>query len=55
MKYYNEYIDSLSSPSLGWTCTDAASNAQNNFCGSKTENIINLINRKNAGWICAGE
>lgn len=55
MEYYKEYVDSLTSPSLGWVCTDAASTHNDHFCGSKTDNIVNLINKKDAGWICAGE
>ncbi len=54
-QYYNEYIDSLQSPSLGWVCTDAASNNSLHFCGSKTANIVNLMSKKDAGWVCAGE
>src|SRR4051812_6275971 len=52
-KYYNEYIDSLTSPSLGWTCHDTASNYQEKFCGG--HNSAALLNKKEGGLICAGE
>jgi hypothetical protein len=51
-QYYNEYLDSLKSQSLQWTCTDAGSTRIDDFCGSKTNNSIKLINRKEEGWIC---
>ena len=54
-KYYEEYIDSLTSPSLGWTCTDAASTYSERFCGSESNNAINLINKKDGGLVCTPE
>lgn len=54
-KYYIEYIDSLTSPSLGWTCTDAASNFSERFCESESKSAIELIYKKEAGMVCASE
>ncbi len=31
-KYYNEYIDSLTDPSLGWTCTNIAADSTYRLC-----------------------
>jgi hypothetical protein len=55
MQYFNEYIDSLTSPSLGWVCGDTASNYQERFCTSPSQKQVDLINKKDAGLICAGE
>jgi hypothetical protein len=52
-KYYNEYIDSLTSPSLGWHCQSANSTYHEEFCGNKSNNAVDLINKKDAGLICA--
>jgi hypothetical protein len=54
-KYYTEYIDSLTSPSLGWVCNDTGSTYAEKFCQSQTQNLVNLINKKDAGLICAPE
>ena len=54
-KYFIEYTDSLTSPSLGWVCHDTASNYQDRFCESQSQNAINLINKKDAGLVCAPE
>jgi hypothetical protein len=54
-KYYNEYIDSLTSPSLAWTCADAASNYTESFCGTQSGNNVKLLNKKDAGLVCAPE
>jgi hypothetical protein len=54
-KYYIEYIDSLTSPSLGWTCNDAASNYNERFCESGSKSAISLINKKDGGLVCASE
>lgn len=51
-KYYYEYIDSLQSPALGWVCTEASATVNEEFCGSKTGNQVELINRKDGGLIC---
>lgn len=53
--YYQEYIDSLTSPALGWTCTDAGSNRTTRFCGTKSGNNTQLLNKKSQGLICAPE
>ena len=54
-KYYVEYIDSLTSPSLGWTCTDAASNYQERFCESQSRSAVDLINKKDGGLVCESD
>jgi hypothetical protein len=54
-KYYIEYVDSLTSPSLGWTCSDAASNYSERFCESDSKSAIDLINKKDGGLVCASE
>lgn len=51
-KYYYEYIDSLKN-TLGYTCVDAGSTINEEFCGTKTGNQVELINRKDGGMICA--
>lgn len=53
--FFNEYVDSLTSPSLGWICKDTATTKVEKFCGSKTNNTIQLLNRKDAGWRCVPE
>ncbi|MBP7389838.1 MAG: hypothetical protein KA841_05500 [Chitinophagales bacterium] len=53
--YFNEYIDSLTSPGLGWVCSDTSVSKTEKFCGTKTNNTIELLNRKDAGWRCAPE
>jgi hypothetical protein len=52
-QYYREYIDSLTSTSLGWACGDSSSNRQTDFCGTKSNNSFELINKKDQGWVCA--
>lgn len=52
-QYYNEYLDSLTSPSLGWTCRDAASNFESQFCESQAQ--ADLSNKKAAGLVCSPE
>ncbi len=52
-KYYQEYIDSLTSPSLGWTCNDTASNYNERFCESQA--AAELLSRKDGGLICNAE
>jgi hypothetical protein len=54
-KYFIEYVDSLTSPSLGWTCTDASSTYKESFCESGSQGAIKLINKKDAGLVCASE
>jgi hypothetical protein len=53
--YYIEYIDSLTSPSLGWTCTDAGSNYEERFCESESKNNYSIIVKKEAGLVCTQE
>ena len=54
-KYYLEYIDSLTSPSLGWTCVDALSDYQESFCEGGSKGAASLINKKDEGLICVEE
>lgn len=54
-EYFNEYLDSLTSPSLGWTCSDTASNYNERFCGNASGNNSQLVNKKANGLICAPE
>lgn len=54
-KYFIEYTDSLTSPSLGWVCHDTASNYQERFCEGESQSAVDLINKKDAGLVCAPE
>jgi hypothetical protein len=54
-EYYNEYLDSLTSPSLGWTCSDTASSKNERFCGTASINNSKLLNKKAQGLICTPE
>jgi hypothetical protein len=56
-KYYNMYIDSLTSPGLGWTCRDTTFTKDMQVC-APNGNQNNEINYKitqdeAAGWTCA--
>jgi len=50
-QYYLEYIDSLTSPALGWTCKDTTSNYFEQVCESGLSDAA-LVNEKNKGFIC---
>jgi hypothetical protein len=55
--YYNMYIDSLTSPGLGWTCRDTTFTKDMQVC-APSGNQINEINYKisqdeAAGWTCS--
>jgi len=54
-QYFIEYIDSLTSPSLGWTCTDAQPTRSEQFCGNSSNNNAKLLLKKEAGWRCMAE
>ncbi len=54
-KYFLEYTDSLTAPSLGWVCHDTSSNYQERFCEGQSKSAIDLINKKDAGLVCAPE
>lgn len=54
-KYFVEYIDSLTSPSLGWVCHDTASTYNEKFCDSESKSAAELINKKEAGLVCNAE
>lgn len=54
-EYFNEYVDSLISPSLGWVCFDTMSTRNERFCGTKSGNNTLLLNKKSQGFICAPE
>lgn len=53
--YYVQYIDSLTSPSLGWTCHDTANTYNERFCESSTKGSQDVFNKKNAGLYCSPE
>ena len=50
-QYYREYIDSLTSPALGWVCKDTSSNYYEQVCESGLSDAA-LVNEKNKGFIC---
>lgn len=54
-EHYREYLDSLTSPALGWVCTEGSANRTKRFCGTKSGNNAELIHQKEQGWICAPE
>lgn len=54
-EYFQEYIDSLTAPGLGWVCSDTSATRSERFCGTQTQNNGELINRKEQGWVCAPE
>ena len=51
-QYYAEYIDSLTSPALGWTCKDTTSNYQEQYCKSGFASDGGLFNEQAKGLIC---
>lgn len=51
-QYYNEYIDSLTSPSLGWVCYDTTSDYTIQYCPPAGSSASNLVNEEAAGLIC---
>lgn len=54
-QYFQEYIDSLTAPGLGWVCKDTAFTRSQKFCGTTSQNNGNLLNKKTQGWVCAPE
>ncbi len=54
-EYFVEYIDSLTSPSLGWVCNDTASNYTENFCTGTMKKTYELVAKSDAGLICNEE
>lgn len=54
-QFFDEYIDSITAPGLGWVCFDTTGTKNEKFCGTKSNNTIELLNRKDAGWRCAPE
>ena len=52
-QYYVEYIDSLTSPALGWVCRDTTSDYSEEYCQSKFSNDAGLMNEKDKGLICS--
>lgn len=54
-QYFDEYIDSITAPGLGWVCYDTTGTKNEKFCGTKSNNTIELLNRKGAGWRCSPE
>ena len=51
-QYYVEYIDSLTSPSLGWVCNDTTSNYTEQYCQPNFTNNGGLFNEQTKGLIC---
>jgi hypothetical protein len=51
-QYYLEYIDSLTSPSLGWVCKDTTSNYSEQYCQPNFANNGGLFNEQAKGLIC---
>lgn len=51
-KYYYEYLDSLQN-TLGYTCVEAGATYHDEFCGTKTGNQLELLNRKDGGYVCS--
>ncbi|MCW5908872.1 MAG: hypothetical protein KIS94_13495 [Chitinophagales bacterium] len=54
-EFYKEYLDSLTSPALGWVCADTANTKNMRFCGTKSGNNSQLLNKKAQGYICSPE
>ncbi|HWB63403.1 MAG TPA: hypothetical protein VG603_07835 [Chitinophagales bacterium] len=54
-QYYNEYLDSLTSPSLGWTCHDTVSNYHEEFCPTRSAVDADILNKTEGGLICSPE
>lgn len=50
-QYYLEYIDSLTSPSLGWVCYDTTSDYSEQYCESGFSNT-GLYNEQAKGLVC---
>jgi len=51
-KYYNLYIDSLTSPLLGWTCTDTAPTKSEELCADKSKTNNKVFAKEEAGYSC---
>ena len=51
-QYYVEYIDSLTSPALGWVCKDTTSNYSEEYCQPRISSNDGLTNEKAKGLIC---
>lgn len=54
-QYYSEYIDSLTSPALGWVCKDTTSDYTEEYCHSGSGFDQGLINEKDKGLICTAK
>ena len=54
-EYFVEYLDSLTSPSLGWVCNDTASNYTENFCTGTMKKTYELVVKSDEGLICNEE
>jgi hypothetical protein len=48
-QYYQPYIDSLTLPTVGWTCKDTTSNYQQQYCGNSNGD---LLNEEAKGYTC---
>ena len=51
-QYYLQYIDSLTSPALGWVCKDTTSNYTEQYCESGFANNGGVFNEQAKGLIC---
>ena len=51
-QYYHQYIDSLTSPSLGWVCHDTTSDYSVQYCPPSGSSGSDLLNEEAAGFIC---
>lgn len=54
-QYYTEYIDSLTSPSLGWVCKDTTSDYTEEYCHSGTGSDKGLFNERDKGLVCTAK
>ncbi|MCS6934003.1 MAG: hypothetical protein NZM35_02485 [Chitinophagales bacterium] len=54
-QYFQQYIDSLTAPQLGWVCKDTSFTRTDRFCGNSSQNNSRLLNKKRQGWVCVSE
>ena len=52
-QYYTEYIDSLTSPAIGWVCHDTTSDYSEEYCQASTASSTGLLNEKAKGLMCS--
>jgi hypothetical protein len=52
-QYYNLYIDSLTSPGLGWTCRDTVFTRDMQVCAGTDHKLNSEVSLdEQAGWTC---